>query len=202
MRITWAFSFLLAVVLTVLLPATAAQSEPVPPTAIIVSEDFEPMLEQWQPVPSAAGSPIWRVIDGTYRARGTGNQISVITSYRGLSPADPPTQTLNSDQYTFRVRMRNQAIEERTSAGLVYQYQDAQNFYRVSVSAGHIVTLERVLDGVSTVVTGRFFGLEPKFWTDLELQWNRGKTTLKIDGVVAFSDIEQSDFTSGQVGLH
>jgi hypothetical protein len=193
--------FLHAVVFITLLLPTIAQSDPVPPTAVIVSEDFEPIQEQWQPVPSA-GSPIWSVIGGTYRTRGTGNQISVITSYRGVSPADPPTQTLNSDRYTFRVRMRNRALEELTSAGLVYQYQDSQNFYRVSVSAAHIVTLERVLHGVSTTVTGRFFGLEQKFWTDFELQWNRGRTTLKIDGVVAFSGIQQSDFTSGQVGLH
>lgn len=43
--------------------------------------------------------------------------------------------------------MRNQGLEELTRAGLVYQYQDTQNFYRVSVSAAHIVTLERVLHG-------------------------------------------------------
>ncbi|HKS54086.1 MAG TPA: hypothetical protein VJS12_02305 [Steroidobacteraceae bacterium] len=182
-------------------PAIAAQSKPVPPTAVIVSDDFEPMHEQWQPVASA-GSPLWSVGGGTYGSRGTGNQISVITSYAGLSPADPPTQKLNSARYTFRARMRNRAADEQTRVGLVYQYQDALNYYRVSVSSAHIVSLERVLNGVSTTVTGRFFGLEPKFWMDLELQWNRGRTTLKIDGVVAFSGIQQSEFTSGQVGLH
>ena len=92
MRVTWTCLFLHAVVFIVLLPATVAQSEPVPPTAVIVSEDFEPMQEQWQPA-SSAGSPIWSVMGGIYRTRGAGNQISVITSYRGLGPADPPTQT-------------------------------------------------------------------------------------------------------------
>lgn len=202
MRITWSCAFLQAVVsIALLLPTIAARSEPVPPTAVIVSEDFEPMQERWQPVPSGAPS-VWSVIDGTYRTRGVGNQISVITSYRGLSPADPPTQTLNSDQYTFRVRLRNQGPEETTGVGLVYQYQSPENFYRVTVPAAHQVTLERVLNGVTTVVAGRFFGTERNVWIDVELQWNRGRTTLKIDGVVVFSGIEQNDFTSGQLGLH
>lgn len=90
MRGTWRWLVLHAVVFIVLLlPATAAQSDPVPPTAVIVSEDFEPMQEQWQPVPSA-GSPIWSVIGGTYRTRGGGNQISVITSYQGLARQTRP----------------------------------------------------------------------------------------------------------------
>ena len=117
MRGTLSCPFLHAVVFITLLLPTIAQSDPVPPTAVIVSEDFEPMQEQWQPVPSA-GSPIWSVIGGTYRTRGAGNQISVITSYRGVTSADPPTQTLNPDRYTFRVRMRNQGLEEMTRAGL------------------------------------------------------------------------------------
>ena len=175
--------------------------EPIPPTAVIVSEDFQPLQEQWAAVPSPGSAP-WSVINGNYCTRGVGNHIRLITSYRGVRPADPPTQTLNFDRYTLRVRMLNQGVEDTVRVGLVYQYQDAQNFYRLTVSASHIVELEKVVNGVSTAITGRFFGIERNTWLDVELQWNRGRTTVKIDGVVAFSGIEQSEFTSGQVGLH
>ena len=46
------------------------------------------LQEQWAAVPSPGSAP-WSVINGNYRTRGAGNQISVITWYPGVYPGRP-----------------------------------------------------------------------------------------------------------------
>ena len=114
-----------------------------PPTAVIVSEDFEPMQAQWETI---AGT--WTIVDGTYASNDpNGPSVAAIASYRGLHAADPATQTLEFDQYTFRVRMRNTGFGATTVAGVMYQFQNFSNHYAVDVSATGIVSLRRNIGG-------------------------------------------------------
>lgn len=176
---------------------SVAQSDQVPPTAVIVSEDFAPLQAQWE---TFAGA--WRIVDGTYVASATiCCNLAAITSYRGLHPADPPTRTLEFDQYTLRVRIRNSGVNANSPAGVVYQFQDPGNHYAVDVSPIGNVSLRAALGGINHFIATAPSGIQPNVWFDLEVQWNKGRTTVKIDGITIFKDIEQTEFTSGQVGL-
>jgi probable HAF family extracellular repeat protein len=179
---------------------TPRPSERVPPTAVIVSEDFEPMQAQWQTIVGA-----WTIVDGTYATNAIVcpcQSHATITSYPGLRATDPPTQTLEFDRYTFRVRMRNTGSGATTMVGVLYQWQGGSDHYAVDVSAAGVVSLRRNVGGIGEYIATASPGIQPNAWFDLEVQRNQGKTTVKIDGITVFKDIVQTELTSGQVGLH
>lgn len=172
-----------------------AQTDQTPPTAVIVSDDFEPIHETWQTV---GGS--WSVRNGLYFSNADSG-MSVITSYRGVHPADPPTMTLPFKQFTLRARMRNWGASASDEVGLVYQYQDAANFYEVVLGPWSTASIRTVVNGVGTLTASGSFGGRRGQWFDLEVQWNDGKTTIVVDGDVVLENIEQAEFDTGQVGL-
>ena len=125
-------SVLLALV-SLLLPLSSAlaQQDQFPPTAEIVVEDFSPMRQVWQP---ALGN--WSVANGTYgNSSGVGRNISRITEYRNIIPAFPPSFEISYEEFFIRTRMRNQGTGDTHLVGLVYGYQDSQNYYEVVISA-------------------------------------------------------------------
>ena len=80
------------------------------------------MQQQWETI---AGT--WTIVDGTYASNNpNGTSVAAISSYRGVHAADPATQTLEFDQYTFRVRMRNTGSGATTVAGVMYQFRDSR----------------------------------------------------------------------------
>jgi uncharacterized membrane protein len=177
---------------------TPRPADRVPPTAVIVSEDFEPMQAQWETIAGA-----WTIVDGTYASNDPSrSSVAAIASYRGVHAADPATQTLEFDQYTFRVRMRNTGSAATTVAGVMYQFQDFSNHYAVDVSATGSVSLRRNVGGFAEYIATASPGIQRNVWFDLEVQRNKGKTTVKVDGITVFKDIVQTELTSGQVGLH
>jgi hypothetical protein len=177
---------------------TPRPSDRVPPTAVIVSEDFEPMQAQWETIAGA-----WTIVDGTYASNDPSrSSVAAIASYRGVHAADPATQTLEFDQYTFRVRMRNTGFGATTVAGVMYQFQDPANHYAVDVSATGSISLRRNVGGSAEYIATASPGIQRNVWFDLEVQRNKGKTTVKVDGITVFRDVVQTELTSGQVGLH
>ena len=176
---------------------TPRPSDRVPPTAVIVSEDFEPIQAQWETI---AGT--WTIVDGTYPATSLTAQAR---SHRFVSRSarrGSGNAALEFDQYTFRVRMRNTGFGATTVAGVMYQFQDFSNHYAVDVSATGIVSLRRNVGGFAEYIATASPGIQRNVWFDLEVQRNKGKTTVKIDGITVFKDIVQTELTAGQVGLH
>jgi hypothetical protein len=65
-----------------------------------------------------------------------------------------------------------------------------------------VLSLRRVINGVvTTLATSSRGTVAPRTWYEIEVQWNAGRTTVKLDGVLAFFEVAQSEFTTGQVGL-
>ena len=130
-----------------LLPLTSAlaQTDQSPPTARIVVEDFSPMRQAWQP---ALGT--WSVANGTYgNSSATGRSITRITEYRRIHPADPPDFEINYEEFFVRARMRNQGTNDAHLVGLLYGYQDSQNYYEVVISAIGTVKMRTVMNGIA-----------------------------------------------------
>ncbi len=77
------------------------------------------------------------------------------------------------------------------------------NYYEVAFSTpGGVLSLRRVINGmVTTLATSSRGTVAPRTWYEIEVQWNAGRTTVKLDGVLAFFEVAQNEFTTGQVGL-
>jgi hypothetical protein len=198
---TLATSLLRALIsLFLLLPFTDAFAliDQAPPTAGIVAESFSPMHYTWQQV-----SGQWSVASGTYGDSAAGaTHITTLTDYRSIDPAAPPSDVIAFNTYTARARMRNSGTTEAQFVGLVYGYQDPQNYYEVVVSAFGTVKMRTVMGGVA-VDEGPAIAspIRPNIWFEIEVRWSNGVTSVNIDGNSFYTQISQPEFTSGKVGL-
>ncbi len=178
--------------------ATFAQQEHFPPSAFLVTEQ-DPPGPDWQVV-----SGMWSPSEGAYRSSGGGAaDISTIVSYEHIRSGVDPTPNLPFEQFTYRARMFNEQGSPSSELGLVFQYQDPVNYYEAIFSTpGGVLSLRRMIDGVvTTLATSSRGTVAPRTWYEIEVHWNAGRTTVKLDGVVAFFEVAQNEFTVGQVGL-
>lgn len=191
-------SLLALIASTLPLAHAFAQTDQEPPTAVIVAEDFSAMSQTWQPV-----SGRWAVTNGTYGDSLAGNRdITTITKYRGLQSAEPPDTQIRHQDFFVRTRMRNQGTDDTHLVGLVYGYQDPQNYYEVVVSAIGTVRMRTVMNGVPVDEAPAIHSSIPRnTWFEVEVRWNHGVASLKINGSNVFTTVSQPEFTSGQVGL-
>lgn len=193
-------SVLLALISLLLPLANAfAQSDQSPPTAVIVKDDFSPVQSEWDPL--SAG---WRVENGTFRNDGAGIAASTttITHYRGVHPADPGESAVNFPDFTVSARMRNSGFTNEHLVGLVYGYQDPNNYYELVVSATGLTRLRAVFNGIAVDKSATFNHHIPRNqWFDVEVRWNHGQTTVKVNGLNIGIHVTQTEFTSGRIGL-
>jgi hypothetical protein len=179
--------------------ATAfAQSDQQPPTAVIIQDDFSPVNSQWEP---AIGT--WTVTNETYgNSARLPTSITRITSYRGVHPATPPETEVRFSDFTVSARMRNQGTDDTHLVGLVYGYQDSQNYYEVVVSATGKVRMRTVMNGIAV---DEFSALDEHIprtqWFDVEVHWKDGKASASVNGLGIFNNVSQQEFTTGQVGF-
>jgi hypothetical protein len=185
--------------LSPLFPLTSAfgQTDQEPPTAFIVGESFEPMRYDWQP---ASGT--WTVVSGTYASSAAGaTNISVIASYRGLHPAAPPEDTIRYPEFFVQARMRNQGTDDTHLVGVVYGYQDPQNYFELVVSALGSIRVRTVMNGVAVDAGPAGHQAIPRnTWFAVEVRWKNGTTTVKINNTDS-GTFSQPEFTTGKIGL-
>lgn len=198
MRVSWSGLAVLASGFLSFTNASAA-SDATPPTADIVVEDFSPLTQTWQ-----ATSGRWNVTSGTYGSSFAGaNDISTITSYRQLDPTFPNTSQLDFADFLVRARVRNDGFDDTHHVGLVYGYQDSQNYYEVIISAVGSLRVRTVMNGV--VADDHpdlgLTGCTRTTWCELEVRWHQGVTTVKVNGQPFLQPMSQPEFTTGRVGL-
>jgi hypothetical protein len=185
---------------SILIPSANARAEATgePPLLTLLTEDFSPMQQQWQPVTGT-----WSVGSGTYRANSAGpTDISTITTYPGISPDAPPSTELTSANYIVRARVRNSGTTDDQLVGFVYGFQDAQNYYEVVLSGIGSVTVRTIKNGVVVKEVPRLtFRFPTNTWVDLEIHWNSGVASMTVNGNTGFQGLQQPEFTHGQVGL-
>lgn len=190
----------LLLVVSLCLPNFAsALTDQEPPTAVIVSEDFVPPIDDWAPV-----SGTWSINAGAYSSTATGAaDISTLTEYRQLDPAAELTPKLAFAEFSVSARVRTKGTTAGQLAGLVYQYQDPANYLEAVVSATGVVSLRRLRFGGSFDTLGQFILGSPRdTWVDLEVQWKNGRTTLLVNGQIVLANVaDLTSFTSGQVGV-
>lgn len=104
--------------------------------------------------------------------------------------------------FTVSARMRNQGTDDTHLVGLVYGYQDSQNYYELVVSATGKVRMRTVMNGIAV---DEFPALAPNIprntWFDVQVHRKDGKTSVSVDGLGGFQNVPQQEFMTGQVGL-
>jgi hypothetical protein len=182
------------------LPFTGAfaQQDQFPPTAIIVDERFAPLSEPW--VPSLGE---WAVTNGTYgNATAASKNLTTIAAYRDIDATAPADDKVHFEHFFVRARMRNLGTTDAHLVGLVYGFQDVLNYYEAVVSATGNVRLRTVMNGVAVDEAPAVdVNIPRNTWLELEVRWNRGVASLKVNGIPVFTEVSQPEFTTGKIGL-
>lgn len=83
----------------------------------------------------------------------------------------------------------------------MYQYQDAANYYEARLSTNGTVSLHRTRFGSTDQLASIDLHIQREVWYVVEIRWDKGVTTLNINGQPVFTGVRQLEFTAGQVGL-
>lgn len=95
----------------------------------------------------------------------------------------------------------NESADAQTRAGLVYNYQDASNYYELVFSPAGIVQARRMLAGAVTVLAEKAYaeGGQGR-WLNAEVYGHGGSTTLVVNGNLIVRDLPQ-ETVEGRLGL-
>lgn len=88
--------------------------------------------------------------------------------------------------------------------GLLFNYQDAENYYLLMVSVyPKLVIIREVKDGVATTIEQQnYSGGGTGIWMDLKLTNEDGLTTVQINDNTVLNEVSTPEFTSGRIGLY
>jgi len=167
------------------------------PTGTLFFDTFDHVDQAWQPV-----SGTWSISNGTYgNAAADSTNITIVTGYEGVGLHGLGSDVISSPDFKVSARMRNQGTTDAHLVGLVYGYQDAQNYYEVVISALGNVTMRTVMNGIAVDEnTATHLNIPRNTWFSVEVHWKAGDATLSINGI-PITGASQPEFTSGRVGL-
>lgn len=191
-------SVLIGLFFSLLLSFTHAfAQDTTPPTGTLFFDDFTSIDQHWMPV-----NGTWSASNGTYgNAPGAGTNITIVTAYDGVGLHGLGSDQIRYSDFSVSVRMRNQGTTDAHLVGLVYGYQDSQNYYEVVISALGTVTMRTVMNGVAVDEnTSTHMDIPRNTWFSVGVRWKQGTAILSINGL-AFTSASQPEFTSGRVGL-
>ncbi|HEY7638798.1 MAG TPA: hypothetical protein VH814_03655 [Steroidobacteraceae bacterium] len=161
--------------------------------------DPSKVSDRWQVM---AGS--WSAAHGTYGSTVHATSIATIRQYPVIEPGQPPLPRLLYDVFTFRARMRNPGTGAAQWVGLVYNFQDPQNYHEVVFSPTGMAAVRRVLAGVSTTTAVESYtGGGTGVWFDVAVRRNENLslTTIEVNGVPLFVNLFHDGFNDGLTGL-
>jgi hypothetical protein len=174
-----------------------------PPTAVLTQEDFSDpaaVSQRWQ-----VTSGMWSAGSGTFNSTTAAeNSIATIYRYEVISPFEPPAAEMNLSQFTYDARLRNPSTSANDWVGVVYHLQNASNYYEVVFSPGGAAQARRVANGVATtLVATTYAGGGPNVWFDVAVVRDAaaGTTTIEVNGLAVISDLAQTEYAGGLLGL-
>ena len=87
--------------------------------------------------------------------------------------------------------------------GLVYNYQDANNFLAVVLDANpKNAYIKQKVNGIWTTLATITYTGGAGQWNTIEVTVDDGKSSVKINGSTVFNTVTTSQFTSGKIGLY
>lgn len=192
---------------TVRVEDTTAQSDtqalsvlinPVP----LVDEEFNGGLSGWTIVDegTASAPSLWAVNNGMLV------QSSNIYggSVDGTDPVKPGTYIYTGDagweDYELRVRLMSQSDDD--ALGIMFRYQDGQNYYRFSMDQERAYRrLTKTVGGVTTILAQDSVAYQMNRWYEVKARVVDNRIQVYLDGVLLF-DVMDSSISSGRIALY
>lgn len=196
-----AFTLFIVVVVWSELPAQVQDegSNYYPPVALLAQYDFTEG-QFFKTLSAVSGT--WATSAGTLNSTSTTTAIATIDSYIPQTVFHESLPEISAGKFWYRARMLNQRSGSSTRVGIVYQYQDAGNFYEVSFSPAGSVFVRDVSNGLATTVaTGTYSGGGQNKWFDVEVEWTATETIVRANGLPVVRGIKQDGRTHGRVGV-
>jgi hypothetical protein len=148
-------------------------------------EDFsDGQAQSW-----AVTNGTWSVGSGSYNS--SANQSADISTYSAA--------TWSTD-FTYHVDINNPWPSSGNRPGLVYNYQDASNYYRVNFGPDGTARLTKVINGAETDLLQTWSPVV-NAWYDVDVIRSGSTTTVKVNGAPIFSSITQSELGPGRIGV-
>ena len=144
----------------------------------------------------------WSVDGQAYGAATAAKAISTLNAYYD-TPYSSPTVNVQLDDFIFGVRMLNPSAAAGSMVGIVYNYQDAKNYYEAVFTPNRVAQLRRIANGNATVLSSKTYsegGQGRWFDVDLVRQGN-ALSTLVVNGNVIARDVATSALPRGRLGI-
>lgn len=171
------------------------------PVALLAQYEFQSAPGQQFSTPGVV-SGSWVASGGTFNSTSTTTAIATIDRYFPEIVFEESLLEVAAGRFWYRARMLNQRSGSSTRVGIVYQYQDAGNFYEVAFSPTGSVFVREVSNGLgTTVATGTYSGGGQNQWFDVEVEWTAVETIVRVNGLPVVRGIAQGRLTHGRVGL-
>ncbi len=136
----------------------------------------------------------WVVLNGTWNA--TSNQ------YYNSSTSANERSYYNSETFSNYVYTAKARPTWNNWYGMIFNFQDASNYYYVFLKASVNIELRRVQNGVTTTLfTGTYSGGGQNQWSTVDITNNGTTTSVKVNGGVVFNNVSTPAWTSGKIGL-
>jgi hypothetical protein len=153
------------------------------------SETFDSAAQGWTP-----SSGQWSVTGGYYQQNISPTQGTSVSVYT------PPNWD-GDLAYSARLYSQNGGGRSNT-VGLVYNYQDPQHYYEARFNMIGTATLHLIGPGTDLVVqTATIPAIGAAKWFLAQVIRQGQKTFVFLNGAVVFSNVDQTEYTGGKIGL-
>ena len=136
----------------------------------------------------------WSALSGTWTATGSQYYNSTTNAsersiYNGSTFAD----------FTYKVKAKS---VWNNWYGVIFNYQDANNYYYIWLKASSNIELRKVQGGTtSTLFSGTYSGGGQNVWSNIEINNNGTNTTVKVNGGTVFNNVSTAQWAYGKIGL-
>lgn len=164
------------------------------------SDSFSTTLANWTAVDEGnqSGPSDWVIVNGEVIQRsniwgGTGVPSDAVTPGTYIVAGNPAWQ-----DYTFSVRVMS---EDNDAIGVMFRYQDAQNYYRFSMNSEHgHRRLVKVVNGVTTILAQDSVPYVVGRWYKIRIAVKRTQIQVFLDQTRLF-DVQESGLSQGRIAL-
>lgn len=136
---------------------------------------------------------------------GATNQVVLAQTSADLKDERFPALIYNKAQFDdFTLTTKFKIVDGLTEqmAGVVFRYQDENDFYVVRASAlGRNIRFYKVVGGIRGQPIGPELNIEKGVWYELKVACNKSKIRITLNGVAVIPELTDTSFAKGRVGF-
>jgi len=141
----------------------------------------------------------WSSINGAWNATG-GYYANV--NYNTAATIAVYNNTLWNTNYTYSSSLYSTWESPGNAVGVIYNYQDANDYYEVWFNALGAAQLIKVIGGAQTTIAkGSYTGYGSRVWFNVQITRSGTGTTVSVNNAIVFNNIAQPELGAGKIGF-